>query len=176
MNSNFSERKWQMQQNRRFQDIFEWEEYLESAYPDWWASIYDYRWPVRIIYYNIDNTYTEFTFHVYRYATMESIMKRLYSLLQSQFCAISSCFGHDIAMIIYNYMSDLFDPKNNFLYYHSRPLDVDDPNSRKQYRVLLNPTTTLNELSCATRNDPIKSRYTNLRMRAMPTKKPVQVL
>jgi len=176
MNINFSERKQQMQLNRRFQDIFKWEKYLEQAYPDWWTSIYVYMWPVRIVYYNNDNTIVSFHFHIYRYTKMESIMKRLHSLLQAQFRSVCACFGHDIAMIIYDYMPDLFDPKNNFLYYHSRPLDINDPNGTKLHRVCLNNTTTLNELSCATRNDPIKSRYTNLRMRATPTKKPQHVL
>ena len=176
MNINFSKRKWQLQKARQFKDIFEWENYLETAYPHWWASIYNHKWPLRIIYYNVDNTFVEFYFHVYRHATMDYIMKQLHSLIGSQFSAICSCFGYDIAMIIYHYMPDLFDLKNNFLYYHSRPLNITDPNGRKQYRILLNPTTTLNKLSCSIRNEPIKSRYTNLRMRAMPTIKPYLVL
>ena len=176
MNINFSERKWELQKSRRFQDIFEWEKYLELVYPAWWASIYRDKWPVRIIYYNADNSFTEFHFHVYRYTSMESIMKKLHSLQMGQFHAICSCFGHDIAMIIYNYMSDIFDPKNNFFYYHSRPLNVDDPNGCKITKVLLKSTTTLNELVCTTRNHVVKSRYTNLRMRSIPTKKPSQFL
>uniref|UniRef100_A0A6C0AXX4 Uncharacterized protein n=1 Tax=viral metagenome TaxID=1070528 RepID=A0A6C0AXX4_9ZZZZ len=176
MNINFEKRKWEMQLERRFIDIFEWEKYLETVYPDWWNSLYNSMWPVRIIYYNYDNSLTEFYFHINRYSSMDYIMNKVYLLLKQQFAAVSSCFGHDIAFIIYNYMSDLFDPNNNYLYYHSRPLDIDYPNSNKINRVLLNPTTTLNELSCALRNDPVISRFTNIRLRAKPYKKPFRVL
>ena len=175
MNINFSERKWLLQKARRNEDFFEWEKYLQNAYPSWWESKYSSKWPVRIIYYNIDNTPIEFCFHINRYETMEIIMNRFYLLLRAQISAIRSCFGQDIAMIICKYMPLIFNPKNNYLYYHSRPLDINNPNGHKFNKVLLNPITTLNKLSCATRNDYIKascSRYTNLRMRAIPNKKP----
>ena len=64
MNINFEQRKWEMQLKRRFIDIFEWEKYLETVYPDWWNCLYNSMWPVRIIYYNYDNSTTQFYFHI----------------------------------------------------------------------------------------------------------------
>ena len=176
MNINFAHRKFQLQQARKFDDIFQWNEYIMKAYPEWWESIYGNKWPIRIIYYNNDNTNTFFHFYVNRFETMNSIMNKLHSLLRAQFNAVCSCFGHDIAMNIYDYMSDLFDPKNNFFYYHSRALNHKDPYFTKIDRICLNSDTTLNQLSCALRNDPVISRYTNIRMRATPIKKPLKCL
>jgi hypothetical protein len=176
MNINIPHRKKLMQQTRQFQDNIQWVDYLENTYPEWWYSIYKDKWPVRIIYYNNDNSYVEFYLHTNRYSTMESIMKKLYLLLNAQLSAISACFGQDIATIINQYMPTPFDLYNNYLYYHARPLDVNDPNQKKTRRVRLNTTTTLNELICAQRCVFQMTRYTNLRLRSLPYVYPPSII
>ena len=101
-----------------------WIDYLENAYPDWWAALYKDKWPVNIVYYS-DNIIqgiahsTQYPLYVHKNSTMREIMMLFKKQLQNQCAAVRMCFG-DMSELILQHLPCVndFNPDDTYIYVH----------------------------------------------------------
>ena len=169
---NIAARKFQMVKNRRLCE-YTWEKYLETVYPEWWASIYYNRWPVHIIYYSdFDNKLAyksaqEYLLYIFRYATMKDIKKYFRKLINNQIKAIKMCFGEELGELISNYLPININIDSYFYVHKSKFIDEGYYFVEKMDRYAVDDKMTLNQVSCAVRGNP-PSPYIHLRFRNTP--------
>jgi hypothetical protein len=116
-----------------------WIEYLEEAYPDWWAAVYKDKWPINIIYYtddlafaNLSPKHQSYPFYVNKNSTMRDIMLAFWKFLNAQYIAIQMCFG-DVASLITQHLPKLFDIGESYLYIHKHHSDF-----YSEYKIIKN--------------------------------------
>mgnify|MGYP001359234595 CR=1 FL=1 len=150
-------------------DRWDYQEMMRLKYPERWKTIYQNKWPVRIVYYDKNNNVGLHQFYLDRHTNMKSIMNLFAKYLDCQKIAVSNCFGNDIAEIIMGYLPNILtdnDIIDNSIYVHARFWEDD---RIKQHSVFVPPEYSINRLHGKLNlwGGPSLSRYTMLRIRAI---------
>ena len=158
-----------------------WTNYIEQNYPDWFENEYKNKWPIKIVYYR-DSVPTILTFYFNGWIPISNLKVKFKKLIECQHLCIKNLFGDDIANIIIQYLPQIPDICNNYLYIHMHIPCADNigyewgnfhlrPMKDKIYRFRIPEDYTLSNINRALRKYPQSSRYTILRFRDIPLQK-----
>ena len=101
----------------------EWSNYLQDTYPDLWKQEFKNVMFFNIIYYPTNYHYQShpsivYPFYSNCYSTMKQIRFKFNKFISQQHLVIKLCFGNDIYQIIKNYLPELSNLSNNYIYIH----------------------------------------------------------